>query len=193
MLKHPPPRLADLNWEALGIAQHDLSDLEAPFTEEELRKVIYQMTSDKAPEPDGYTGAFFKATWDIIKDDIVAAANNFHALRCSGLQMINSANIILLPKKDGAEEITDFRPISLIHSFIKIIAKALALRLAPHMNAIVSTNQSAFIKTRSIHDISYPYGTQQDASIVIEPQLYSLNWTLPKPSTWCDGTTCSPF
>ena len=152
MLKHPPPRLADLNWEALMIAQHDLSDLEAPFTEEELRKVIYQMPFDKAPKPDGYTGAFFKATWDIIKDDIVAAANNFHALRCSGLQMINSANIILLPKKDGAEEITDFRPISLIHSFIKIIAKALALRLAPHMNDIVSTNQSAFIKTRSIHD-----------------------------------------
>ena len=114
--------------------------------------MINQMPSDKAPRPDGYTGAFFKATWDIIKDDIVAAANNFHALRCSSLQMINSANIILLPKKDGAEEITDFRPISLIHSFIKIIAKALALRLAPHMNDIVSTNQSAFIKTRSIHD-----------------------------------------
>ena len=45
----PPPRLADLNWEALGIAQHDLSDLEAPFTEEEVRKVINQMSSDKAP------------------------------------------------------------------------------------------------------------------------------------------------
>jgi len=33
-------------------------------------------------------------------------------------------------KKDGAAAITDFRPISLIHSFVKIITKALALRLA---------------------------------------------------------------
>jgi hypothetical protein len=46
----------------------------------------------------------------------------------------------------------DFRPISLIHSFIKLISKILALRLQPHMNAIVSTCQSAFIKNRSIHD-----------------------------------------
>jgi hypothetical protein len=46
----------------------------------------------------------------------------------------------------------DFRPISLIHSFINLISKALALRLQPHMNAIVCTCQSAFIKHRSIHD-----------------------------------------
>ena len=59
---------------------------------------------------------------------------------------------VLIPKKDGAEAITDFRPISLIHSFAKIIAKVLALRLAPHMSFIVSPTQSAFIKRRSIHD-----------------------------------------
>jgi len=59
---------------------------------------------------------------------------------------------VLIPKKDGAEAITDFRPISLIHSFAKIIAKVLALRLAPHMSSIVSPTQSAFIKRRSIHD-----------------------------------------
>ncbi|KAK1680973.1 hypothetical protein QYE76_041821 [Lolium multiflorum] len=35
--------------------------------------------------------------------------------------------IVLLPKKDGAEEITDFRPISLIHGFAKIVAKEEAL------------------------------------------------------------------
>jgi hypothetical protein len=46
----------------------------------------------------------------------------------------------------------DFRLISLIHSFIKRISKILALRLQPHMNAIVSTCQSAFIKNKSIHD-----------------------------------------
>ena len=55
-------------------------------------------------------------------------------------------------KKEGAAAITDFRPISLIHSFVKIITKALALRLAPFMNSIVSTNQSVFIKKRNIHD-----------------------------------------
>ena len=76
----------------------------------------------------------------------------FYDLRCNSLQLINSANIILIPKKDGAETVGDYRPISLIHSFIKIITKTLALRLAPHMNSIVSPCQSAFIKRRSIHE-----------------------------------------
>jgi hypothetical protein len=34
----------------------------------------------------------------------------------------------------------------------KIIAKMMSIRLAPHMNTIISASQSAFIKTRSIHD-----------------------------------------
>jgi PIN domain nuclease of toxin-antitoxin system len=69
---------------------------------------------------------------------------NFHWL--------NSANIALLPKKDGAEEVSDYRPISLIHAIAKIVAKLLANRLGPHMDELVSNAQSAFIKKRSIHD-----------------------------------------
>ena len=87
------------------------------------------MLGDKAPGPDGFTGAFLKACWDIIKNDIMDAANAFHSLRTSNLQLINSASIILIPKKDGADAVGDFRPISLIHSFAKVITKALVLRL----------------------------------------------------------------
>ena len=60
--------------------------------------------------------------------------------------------MVLLPKKDGAEGISDYRPISLIHAVAKIIAKVLSIRLAPLMDALVSNAQSAFIKKRSIHD-----------------------------------------
>jgi mannosylglycoprotein endo-beta-mannosidase len=66
--------------------------------------------------------------------------------------LINKANIILLPKKEGAEEITDYRPISLIHAVAKIITKTLALRRTPLMYRLISACQSAFIKKRSIHD-----------------------------------------
>jgi hypothetical protein len=60
--------------------------------------------------------------------------------------------VALIPKKDGAESVSDYRPISLIHTFAKIISKVLAMRLAPHMNSLISRSQSAFIKKRSIHD-----------------------------------------
>jgi hypothetical protein len=60
--------------------------------------------------------------------------------------ILNTANVVLIPKKDGAGSVSDFRPISLIHSFAKIIAKVLVMGLAPHMNSLVSKSQSAFIK-----------------------------------------------
>jgi mannosylglycoprotein endo-beta-mannosidase len=56
------------------------------------------------------------------------------------------------PKKEGAEDIRDFRPISLIHAIAKIITKILALRLAPFIGLLISPCQSVFIKKRSIHD-----------------------------------------
>lgn len=49
-------------------------------------------------------------------------------------------------------EAKDFRPISLIHSFAKLITKILANRLAAHLDRMVSCNQSAFIKGRFIQD-----------------------------------------
>ena len=66
--------------------------------------------------------------------------------------MLNSANIILLPKKSDARRVSDFRPISLIHSVAKLFAKLLANRLALLLDSLVSKCQSAFIKKRSIHD-----------------------------------------
>lgn len=76
----------------------------------------------------------------------------FSYLQYENFQCLNSANIALLPKKDGTEEIIDFRRISLIRALAKVLAKVLATHLAPFMCNLVSNAQSAFIKKRSIHD-----------------------------------------
>jgi hypothetical protein len=60
--------------------------------------------------------------------------------------------VVLLPKKANAERVADFRPISLIHSFAKIIFKLLANRLAPAEKKLITYNQSAFIKKCCILD-----------------------------------------
>jgi mannosylglycoprotein endo-beta-mannosidase len=146
------PRAYDFNWDAIHVDDPDLSSLGVPFTEEEVRNVINQMPGDKAPGPDGFTGIFFKKCWDIIKVDVMNVIHLFGDLHAENFHWLNSANIVLLPKKEGAEQITDFRPISLIHAIAKIISKMLALRLAPLMDELVSNAQSAFIKKRSIHD-----------------------------------------
>ena len=59
---------------------------------------------------------------------------------------------LLIPKKLEALEAKDYRPISLVHSFAKLVTKMMANRLAPHLDKLVATNQSAFTRGRCIHD-----------------------------------------
>jgi hypothetical protein len=130
----------------------DLHHLGDPFSEEEVKLAINHLPSDKAPGPDGFTGAFFKSCWEIIKVDLMRVIDLFGELHAENFHWLNSANIVLLPKKEGAKEVSDYRPISLIHGVAKIKSKLLATRLAPCMDDLVSNAQSAFIKKRSIHD-----------------------------------------
>jgi len=145
-------RTKAIDWGELGYQRHDLQDLDAPFTAQEVETVVKNMPSEKAPGPDGFIGGFYKKCWNIIKEDLVQAMTCFFNNRTSRIHLINTANIILLPKNQEPETLGDYRPISLINSVIKIIAKLLANQLAPHMNKLVSNAQNAFIKKRCIHD-----------------------------------------
>ena len=120
-----------INWASIPRADHDLTALGDAITEDEVKAAVFALPSDKALVPDGFTRKFFKTCWDIIKEEIMLVINNFSTLQARSLHWLNSANIALVPKKDGAEEISDFRPISLIHPVAKLIAKILASRLAP--------------------------------------------------------------
>jgi hypothetical protein len=148
----PSTRTKALNWNELGYIHHDLEDLDAPFTEQEIEAVIKEMPSEKAPGPDGFIGSFYKQCWSVIKHDLIEAIMSFYNHRTAKLGLINSANIILLPKTMDAASLSEYRPISLINSVSKIITKILANRLAPHMNSLISNAQNAFIKKRCIHD-----------------------------------------
>jgi hypothetical protein len=72
--------------------------------------------------------------------------NSMFMLNSEGFELLNSANIILLPKKADVMQVTDFRPISLIHSFAKLFAKLLANMQALLLDSLVSKCQRAFIK-----------------------------------------------
>ena len=59
---------------------------------------------------------------------------------------------MLIPKKEGASDVQDSRPISLVGSLFKIIAKVLANRLKRVMRKLVSNSQNAFVGGRQILD-----------------------------------------
>jgi mannosylglycoprotein endo-beta-mannosidase len=152
IMGQPPPCTKDFSWSDLILPEVNLATLDAPFSEEEIWQAVKQMPREKAPSPDGFTGLFFRECWQTIRHDVLAEINSHYNMCCNDLNLCNKASIILLPKKEGAENIGDFRPISLIHAVAKIITKILALRLAPFIGNLISPCQSAFIKKHSIHD-----------------------------------------
>lgn len=141
---------------ALGIHQINLDDQDHTFSEQEVWTAIKEMPSEKAPGPDGFTGAFYKSGWPIVKDEVMATIHSFAHADNRAFSKLNNALIVLVPKKMGARCPTDFRPKTMIHSIAKIISKVLTLRLAPRLNEIMARNQNAFIRERTIHD-NYKY------------------------------------
>jgi hypothetical protein len=66
LLGAAPSPLATIDWSALGIPQLDLSELDVPFTADEVRQAIADLPADRAPGPDGFSRGFFKAAAHII-------------------------------------------------------------------------------------------------------------------------------
>jgi hypothetical protein len=89
--------------------------------------------------------------WQVIKDDLMAV---FHELYSEGsiAKSINATFLTLIPKKTNANEVRDFRPIALVGSIYKIVAKVLANRFSTALGGIISSTQNAFVKGRQISD-----------------------------------------
>ncbi|RVW16109.1 Transposon TX1 uncharacterized 149 kDa protein [Vitis vinifera] len=138
-----------LDWSP--ISEESALRLESPFTEEEISKAIFQLDRNKAPGPDGFTIAVFQECWDVIKEDLVRVFAEFHR---SGIinQSTNASFIVLIPKKSLSKRISDFRPISLITSLYKIIAKVLSGRLRGVLHVTIHYTQGAFVQGRQILD-----------------------------------------
>jgi hypothetical protein len=58
--------------------------------------------SNRAPGPDGFTGAFYEAARATIKDDIMHALNALFFGDSRMFCSLNNASIVLLPKKPDA-------------------------------------------------------------------------------------------
>ncbi|RVW58237.1 LINE-1 reverse transcriptase-like [Vitis vinifera] len=116
------PSISGLQLETLD--QLDASTLESPFTEEEVFNALLSCNGDKAPGPDGFSMAFWQFAWDFVKADVLL----------------------------GAEDLGDFRPISLVGSLYKWLAKVLANRLKKVVGKVISKAQGAFVEGRQILD-----------------------------------------
>ncbi|GJU23916.1 RNA-directed DNA polymerase, eukaryota [Tanacetum coccineum] len=134
-----------------SLSNEQKDDLDRMVSMEEVKRAVWDCGTDKSPGPDGFSFGFYRHFWPTIDNEVFEAVkyffihNNF-PIGC------NSAFIALIPKIPDANMVKDFRPISLIGSIYKIIAKILANRIVGVLGDIVNEVQSAFIAERQILD-----------------------------------------
>jgi hypothetical protein len=103
----------------------------------------------KAPGPDGFSGIFFKHYWEIVGSQVVTAVQSFFREGWL-LSQMNHTFITIIPKKQGANNFNQFRPINLCNFYYKIISKILVNRLRPLLPKIIDPSQAAFVPGRWI-------------------------------------------
>ena len=109
-----------------GLEFDQINGLER-FEQEEVLRAVKELEEDKTLDPDGFSLAFFHHCWGVVEKDVLAVFEEFY-LHSKFEKSHNATFLVLVPKKNDASNIQDFRPISLVESVYKILAKVLANR-----------------------------------------------------------------
>jgi hypothetical protein len=121
--------------------------LEFPLMVEELDKSVDKCNVRSAPGIDGFSNMFIKKFWAYFRIPL-----HKYSLCCyeKGALTSNfrSASIKLIPKKGEATQLKNWRPISLLSNFYKIISRAINNRINGIVNRICSRAQKGFNNQR---------------------------------------------
>jgi hypothetical protein len=134
-----------------GLAEDNVVMLSTPFSTAEIEVVVATSDRNKSPRQDEFNFSFFKRFWDLIKEEMGVMFDQFFTTATLP-RSFSSYFLTIIPKVDSPLKIGDFRPISLVESLYKLVAKVLAGRLVKVMDKLISPNQSAFIQGRQLVD-----------------------------------------
>lgn len=129
------------------ISEADLKRIGKPCTATEIELSLRSMGKYKAPGPDGYQPVFYQDCWDVVGSSVVRFVLEFFE-SCELPEELNDALVVLIPKVNKPEKITQFRPISLCNVLFKVMTKAMVLRLKSLMPLLIGPAQSSFIPGR---------------------------------------------
>jgi hypothetical protein len=143
----------DLCWQSVpGMVTGDANaSLVNSLSLEEVGRTIRTLSKGETLGHDDIPMEFFHECEQEIALDLLQA---FTALLSKGetSAYINKGVITLIPKSRDHAKLNNWRPITLLKSIYKILAKVLAGRLQAVLPNIIRPNQTGFVEERSILD-----------------------------------------
>jgi hypothetical protein len=132
-----------------SIQNDDKEILDLPITYEEIAESLKELANNKSPGSDGLTTNFYKFFWKYISHSVTESILN--GIQDGKLSIEQRRAVLtLLPKKNkDTRYLKNWRPLSLLNTDYKILAKVLAKRLQGVLPDIISYDQSGCLKGRS--------------------------------------------
>jgi hypothetical protein len=126
--------------------------LDRPLEVSELDKALEEANMRSAPGIDGYSYRFIAKFWHFFRIPLFKCAEQ--GLEDNTLpNFFKTAVIKLIPKKGNSTMIKNWRPISLLSNFYKIISRLINTRLQVVIDRLLSRAQKGFTKSRQIHEV----------------------------------------
>ena len=108
-----------------------------PLSIIEIWEALSDLDADSCPGINGLTSHFFTCLWSTIKEDLLQAYQEIITSR-SMPEKFGQGMIHLIPKSGGsANDISKWRPITLLNTAYKLLAKIVARRLTPLLPQLI--------------------------------------------------------
>lgn len=133
------------------MTSRDIEALNRPYAPCEVVLAIKSTQAFKAPGPDGFRPLFYQRYWDVVQESVsklvldVVSGRDFP-------DELNRAFLVLIPKIETPQNVTQFRPIGLCNIVYKAATKVIVNRLKPVLPSLISPTQCSFVPRRQITD-----------------------------------------
>jgi Reverse transcriptase (RNA-dependent DNA polymerase) len=134
------------------LTQAEKDELELDLSFMELNEALKEANSKSAPGLDGYSTRIIKKFWHIFGSPTFNCTIECFEEK-SLTEFFGAAQIRLIPKKGDTDKIKNWRPISLLSNFYKLISRAVNNRLKKVVNRVLSRAQKGFNKSKQIHEV----------------------------------------
>ena len=135
-----------------GLDDMDRDSLARDISKNEIRDALWSMKLNKTPGNEGLPVEFYKHFWGEIQGLVYFTIQE--ALEKGEMSIGSKRGVITLIEKEAKDPlyIKNWRPLSLLNLDNKILSKVLALRLEKVLPQLIHTDQTGFMKNRSIQD-----------------------------------------
>lgn len=133
------------------LTQNENRKLCRDITSGEIDDAIRQMGPYKSPGMDGLPPVWFQNFWDLVAPNMYSLCKSVFQ-DGNRLRPINETLVVLIPKVEQPEKISQFWPISLCNVSYKLFSKVIVNRLKALLVKLISPNQASFVPGRQIRD-----------------------------------------